>query len=98
MQITGKTVYPLKNSNTFVVLEVKGRRGEQINLAEQGLNGLVIFFHEAPKSNINCSYLTGENAVELGGIERETERTIYLIFGPAGAKRDENKAYSEKRL
>lgn len=79
MQVIEKSIQPLKKGNLFVVLEVKGKRGEEINLTEQGIKGQVIFFHEAPKTNRDCAYCAEESIITLGGAEMETERTIYLV-------------------
>lgn len=79
LELIEKSLHPLKKGNVFVVLEVKGRKGEKINLVEQGIKGEVIFFHEAPKTMHNCVYFADENVIELGGAEMETERTVYLV-------------------
>ena|SRR3989344_3704844 len=79
LKVIDKMSYQLKKGNMFVVLEVKGKKGEKINLVEQGVKGQVIFFHEAPKTMHNCVYFPDENVIELGGAEMETERTIYLV-------------------
>ena len=98
MEVVEKVLHQLKNGNTFAVIKVKGKRGEQFSLTDQGLLGQAIFFHEAPKSNVDCAYLSDKNVLELGGAEQERERNIYLIMEPVGATRDANKAYSEERL
>lgn len=79
MEILDKTFHQLKLGKTFAVIEVKGKKGEQFSLAEQGIKGEVIFFHELPKTMHNCVYFPGEKVIELGGAEMETERTIYII-------------------
>lgn len=79
LEVIEKSLHVLKKGNIFVVLEVKGKKGERINLAEQRIRGEVIFFHEAPKTMHNCVYFPDENIIELGGAEMETERTIYLV-------------------
>ena len=79
VKVIDKMSYQLKKGNVFVVLEVKGKKGEKMNLVEQGIKGEVIFFHEAPKTMHNCVYFADENIIELGGAEMETERTIYLV-------------------
>lgn len=81
MKIVRKELYPLKNGGLFAMLEVVGRRGEQINLASEGIQGRVDFFHELPKGQFDCSYLPDEHAIELGGAVNETERSVCLVLG-----------------
>jgi Holliday junction resolvase len=79
LEVIEKSLHVLKKGNVFVVLEVKGKRGEKISLAEQKISGEVIFFHESPKTMHNCVYFPDKKVIELGGAEMETERTIYLV-------------------
>ena len=82
MKILNREFYPLKSGHTFAVLTLRGERGEEINIAKEGVSEEVIFFSEAPKTDNNCTYYPKENIIELGGIERESERTLFLIAGP----------------
>ena len=79
MKIIAKELYPLKNGGMFVMLSVHGRRGERLDLAAEGIQGKLDFFHELPKGPIDCSYLSDEHAIELGGATNETERSVYLV-------------------
>ncbi|MBN2066905.1 MAG: hypothetical protein JW744_00375 [Candidatus Diapherotrites archaeon] len=79
MKILSKNLFPLKNGHLFAVLEVTGRKGERLSLAEQGISRPLIFFHEAPDSMVECSYFKEQKCIELGGAEQESERTLYLI-------------------
>jgi len=38
MEILDKQLFPLKGGNLFCLLEVRGRRGDRINLRDQGLD------------------------------------------------------------
>jgi hypothetical protein len=88
MRIDNRDIFPLKNGCLFVVLTVFGCKGERLSLAEQGISRKLVFFHEAPKTNIQCSYFPAENELELGGAEMETERTLYLIVSNGEARYD----------
>ena len=79
MKIIRKELYPLKNGGLFAMLEVMGKRGEQIDLAAEGIQGRIDFFHELPKGPIDCSYLPEAYAVQLGGALNETERSVCLV-------------------
>ncbi|MFH1391019.1 MAG: hypothetical protein ABIH20_01775 [Candidatus Diapherotrites archaeon] len=81
MKLLSKKLFPLKNGNLFAMLEVQGRQGDRIKLSEQGISGQVIFYSEAPKRKFNCVNCPNEGEIELGGSEKEGERTLYLIVG-----------------
>lgn len=82
MKILEKNFYPLKNGHLFAILEVRGKKGEKVDIVAEGVSNELIFFHEAPKTMHNCVYFADENIIELGGAEMETERTLYLIAEP----------------
>ena len=79
MKILNKEFHPLKSGHTFAMLSVQGKRGEEINIAAEGVSGKVIFYSEVPKTDLNCAYCSEENTIELGGAEVETKRTLYLV-------------------
>lgn len=82
LKILNKEFHPLKSGHTFVMLSVQGKRGEEINIATEGVSGKVIFYSEAPKTDLDCVYCADENTIELGGAEVETKRTLYLVVEP----------------
>jgi len=88
MRIENKELFPLKNGCLFVILTIFGKRGERISLAKQGISRKLVFFHEAPKTNVQCSYFPEQNELELGGAELETERTLYLVVSNGEARYD----------
>jgi len=79
MRLLRNEIFPLKKGHLFAVVTVSGQRGEKLNLFEVGVSRPLFFFHEFPKSNVDCSYFQKENCVELGGVEMVTEQTLYLI-------------------
>jgi hypothetical protein len=81
MKVVNKELHALKNGGMFVMLSVLGRRGEKLDLAAEGIQGKLDFFHELPKGPIDCSYLSDEHVIELGGATNETERSVYLVVG-----------------
>lgn len=81
MRIVRKELYPLKSGGLFAMLELVGKRGERLDLAAEGLQGQLDFFHELPKGPIDCSYLPDEHALQLGGAVNETERSVCLVLG-----------------
>jgi hypothetical protein len=88
MKIENKELFPLKNGCLFVILAVVGKRGERLSLAEQGISRKLVFFHEAPKTDVQCSYFPEQNELELGGAEMEIQRTIYLVVSNGEAMYD----------
>jgi len=82
LKVLNREFHQLKNSGLFVMLTVRGQRKEQIDLATEGITRKLVFFSEAPKTMHNCTYFEGENLIELGGAEMETERRLYLIAEP----------------
>ena len=82
MKILNREFHALKSGHTFAVITLQGKRGEEVNIAKEGMRGEVIFFSEAPKTDYNCAYYAEENLITLGGAEMETERELFLIAGP----------------
>lgn len=82
MKVLNREFHPLKNGSTFAILTVQGKRDEEVNIAAEGVSGKVIFYSEAPKTDINCAYCAEESIITLGGAEMETERTLYLVIEP----------------
>jgi len=80
LKIKAKEMCRLKNGNILVMISLIGCRGQKFELMKQELRGKLMFFHEAPQTDIECSYHPKENSVELGGAEKETDRTLYLIL------------------
>ena len=98
MKLINKSLHQLKHNRVLAVLEIMGKNGERISLTEQGVLGRAIFFHELPRSNCDCSYVADDNSITLGGSERESERSIYLIMEPLGMMRDEMLSNTAERL
>lgn len=90
MKVLNKQLFSLQNGAIFAMVEISGVRGDRVNLKDEGLNGEVVFYCEAPKTAHNCVNYPEEGEIELGGAEFETERTLYLVVGPAEVTRDEN--------
>jgi len=79
MEVIEKEFNKLKDNKVFALVALRGKRGDKLDLSSEGINGRVLFFHETPKTMCDCSYCREENKIELGGSERETERTLYLV-------------------
>lgn len=69
MKALNREFYPLKSGHTFAVLTLKGKRGEEVNIAEEGVPGEVIFFSEAPKTDYQCSYCAEENLIRWAALK-----------------------------
>ena len=85
MKVLDREFHALKSGHTFAIITLRGKRGEEINIAKEGVPGEVIFFSEAPKTDYQCSYYAEENLITLGGAQMETERELFLVTGPKQA-------------
>ena len=90
MKVLNKELFPLKNGNLFAMLQVEGKQGDIIRLAEEGISGQAIFYSEAPKSKFNCVNPPELKELELGGSEEVSERTVYLAGRKNGKENDED--------
>ncbi len=79
MKVIEKEFHKLKDNKVFALVALKGKRGDKLDLSSEGITGHVLFFHETPKTMRGCSYCEEENKIELGGLEKETDRTLYLV-------------------
>lgn len=84
LKVLNRKFHALSSGHTFAILTLRGKKGEEVNIAEEGVSGEAIFFHEAPKTDYDCAYCKEENTITLGGAEMETERTLFLIIDPNG--------------